>query len=105
MVAWSVRKERRLLSRIVISRDRPKRGALEAFATDFQIWRHKRPALKIMALKTDGPFKVGREWYSQFYRPRLEAGDEGASLDGVYHVPGVDTPADRDHAIDDGLPI
>ena len=78
---------------------------MEAFATDFQIWRHKRPALKIMALKTDGPFKVGRSWYGQFYCGRTEASEATAVLNGVYHVPGVDTPADRDHAIDDGLPI
>ena len=80
-------------------------GALEAFATDFQIWRHKRPALKIMALKTDGPFKVGRSWYGQFYEGRTEAAERVAPLNGIYHVPGVETPADREHAIDDGLPI
>lgn len=80
-------------------------GALEAFATDFQIWRHKRPALKIMALKSDGPFKVGRQWYSQFYQPRDAAKALTDELKGVYHVPDMDTPADRQHAIDDGLPI
>ena len=80
-------------------------GALEAFATDFQIWRHKRPALKIMALKTDGPFKVGRSWYGQFYESRTEAAERVAPLNGIYHVPGVERPADRQHAIDDGLPI
>jgi len=80
-------------------------GALEAFATDFQIWRHKRPALKIMAMKTDGPFKVGRQWYSQFYQSRDAATALTGDLRGVYHVPGMDTPADRQHAIDDGLPI
>ena len=80
-------------------------GALEAFATDFQIWRHKKPALKIMSLKTDGPFKVGRSWYSQFYQPRTGVPEITADLNGLYHVPGVDTPVDRNHAIDDGLPI
>ena len=80
-------------------------GALEAFATDFQIWRHKRPALKIMALKKDGPFKIGRQWYAQFYKPRVDAPAVWDTLNGVYHVPDVDTPADRQHAIDDGLPF
>ena len=78
-------------------------GALEAFATDFQIWRHKKPALKIMALKTDGPFKVGRSWYSQFYQARADA--DATDLNGLYLVPGVDTPVEGNHAIDDGLPI
>ena len=58
-----------------------------------------------MALKTDGPFKVGRNWYGQFYRSREEAGAETEALNGVYHVPGVETPQDHSHAIDDGLPI
>jgi 3-ketosteroid 9alpha-monooxygenase subunit A len=56
-------------------------------------------------LKTDGPFKVGRSWYSQFYRARDEAASAASELNGVYHVPGVETPAERNHAIDDGLPI
>jgi len=80
-------------------------GALEAFATDFQIWRYKRPATKIMALKKDGPFKTGRQWYSQFYQPRSDAQGTAQALNGIYHVPDVDTPADRQHAIDDGLPF
>ena len=58
-----------------------------------------------MALKTDGPVKVGRNWYSQFYRARDEAASVTSELNGVYHVPGVETPDERNHAIDDGLPI
>jgi len=56
-------------------------------------------------MKTDGPFKVGRQWYSQFYQSRDAATALTGDLRGVYHVPGMDTPADRQHAIDDGLPI
>jgi hypothetical protein len=26
-------------------------------------------------------------------------------VNGLYHVPGVQTPAERNHAIDEGLPI
>jgi 3-ketosteroid 9alpha-monooxygenase subunit A len=58
-----------------------------------------------MAMKTDGPFKVGRQWYSQFYQSRDAATALTGDLRGIYHVPGMDTPADRQHAIDDGLPI
>ena len=80
-------------------------GALEAFATDFQIWRHKKPALKIMQLKTDGPFRTGRKWYSQFYLPRAEAAALHGETNGIYHVQGMPTPSDKGHAIDDDLPI
>lgn len=80
-------------------------GALEAFATDFQIWRHKKPALKIMALKSDGPFKTGRQWYSQFYLPRSELAALHSQVNGTYHVPAMPLPADKGHDIDDGLPI
>jgi 3-ketosteroid 9alpha-monooxygenase subunit A len=58
-----------------------------------------------MALKKDGPFKTGRQWYSQFYQSRPDAQSTVSALNGIYHVPDVDTPADRQHAIDDGLPI
>ena len=80
-------------------------GALEAFSKDFEIWQHKSPALKPMAMKTEGPFLKGRKWYSQFYAAREDVSTTQALVNGVYHVPGVQTPQQRDHAIDDGLPI
>lgn len=80
-------------------------GALEAFATDFQIWRHKKPAINIMAVKKDGPFRIGRQWYSQFYSEAASVPALHERLNGVYHVQDMDTPADRNHAIDDGLPF
>lgn len=42
-------------------------GALQAFSADFEIWRNKKSALKIMQVKTDGPFRTVRKWASQFY--------------------------------------
>ncbi|MEY3006481.1 MAG: hypothetical protein RI942_823 [Pseudomonadota bacterium] len=80
-------------------------GALEAFATDFQIWRHKEPALVPMAMKSDGPFRVGRKWYSQFYAKSDDAKALQQELNGFYQIPGVATPAEKNHAIDDGLPF
>jgi 3-ketosteroid 9alpha-monooxygenase subunit A len=80
-------------------------GALEAFSKDFEIWQHKAPALRPMAMKTEGPFLNNRKWYGAFY------GDAGSELtgqtplNGLYHVPGVATPAQREHAIDHGIPI
>ena len=44
-----------------------RRAALFAFGADFDVWKHKRPALRIMQLKKDGPFKHVRKWYAQFY--------------------------------------
>jgi len=80
-------------------------GALEAFSKDFEIWQNKTPALKPMAMKTEGPFLKGRKWYSQFYAARDDIQATQETVNGIYHVPGVQTPAERDHAIDDGLPI
>jgi len=80
-------------------------GALEAFSKDFEIWQHKAPAIKPMAMKSEGPFLNNRKWYGQFYADRSDVETIQAPLNGTYHVPGVETPADRDHAIDDGLPF
>ena len=80
-------------------------GALEAFGADFNVWQNKKPALKIMQLKTDGPFKRNRQWYSQFYA--ANDGVEGirSEVNGIVHTPGMTTPADANHSIDEGLPI
>jgi 3-ketosteroid 9alpha-monooxygenase subunit A len=44
----------------------------EAFAQDFEIWTHKKPASSIMQLPEDGPFHKVRLWTSQFYNPRSQ---------------------------------
>lgn len=80
-------------------------GALEAFSADFEVWKHKRPALKIMQLKTDGPFRTGRKWYSQWYARAEDMATIRAELDGVHHAQGMATPAEADHNIDEGLPF
>ncbi len=80
-------------------------GALEAFSADFNIWQNKRPALKIMQLKTDGPFRVGRQWYAQFFQCPDEAKATRQALNGVLHTQGMDKPSDRGHDIDEGLPF
>src|SRR5690606_937056 len=61
-------------------------GALEAFSTDFEIWKNKRSAVKIMQLKKDGPFKTVRQWVGQFYKPQEEARAVQQELNGVYPV-------------------
>jgi len=80
-------------------------GALEAFGADFDVWKHKRPAIKIMQLKSDGPFRTGRKWYSQFYSQPQEAASIQQELNGFHLTDGMRTPAEANHAIDDDLPF
>jgi 3-ketosteroid 9alpha-monooxygenase subunit A len=80
-------------------------GALEAFGADFNVWANKRPALKIMQMKTDGPFRTGRKWYSQFFAAPDDAAALQKELNGVLHTEGMATPADANHNIDEGLPF
>jgi len=80
-------------------------GALEAFGADFNVWANKRPALKIMQLKTDGPFRTGRKWYSQFFASPEDAVAIQRELNGIVHTEGMATPAESNHNIDQGLPF
>ncbi len=78
-------------------------GALEAFGADFNIWANKRPALTIMQLKTDGPFKRGREWYSQFYARPEDMSAIHSAVNGVVLTRGMDAPSDHARELDQGL--
>ena len=80
-------------------------GALEAFGADFNVWKYKRPALKIMQLKTDGPFRTNRKWYSQFYATPEEARAIQAELNGFHYTLDMTKPSEAGHNIDDGLPF
>lgn len=60
-----------------------------AFAQDFEIWQHKRPAIQILQLPTDGPFAKVRAWYKQFYHPRAQAAQLQAHVNGTYAVRGL----------------
>lgn len=68
-------------------------AVLEAFATDFEIWKNKRPALKVMQLKKDGPFNMVRKWVGQFYKPREEAKLVQQELNGVHAVLDMPQPS------------
>ena len=80
-------------------------GALEAFGADFNVWQYKRPALKIMQLKTDGPFRTGRKWYSQFFAAADDITGVQGEINGLHYTQGMATPAEANHNIDEGLPI
>lgn len=71
---------------------RAQQEALEALSADFCVWKNKRPALKIMQLPTDGPFRRGREWTRQFYTGHEKAAGIQRELDGVYPVTGIPQP-------------
>ncbi len=67
-------------------------GALEAFGADFNIWTHKKPAIKVMQLATDGPFAKGRRWYSQFFDLPEKASEYHEELNGVHGTDGLPPP-------------
>ncbi len=78
-------------------------GALETFAADFSVWENKQPAIKVMQLKTDGPFRTGRKWYAQFYDKRENAGNYHAEVNGLYHVSNLEKPGDAARELEAGL--
>jgi 3-ketosteroid 9alpha-monooxygenase subunit A len=87
---------------IVMARE-AQAGALEAFSADFNIWQNKRPALKIMQLKTDGPFRTGRKWYSQFYVSPDDVQAIQQETNGMHLTEGLQTSEQAGQNIDDGL--
>lgn len=62
-----------------------------AFAQDFEIWMHKRPALTILQIPHDGPYDKLRAWYRQFYNPRGPA----ARAKTTHGVRGMPRAPDR----------
>ena len=60
-----------------------------AVMQDFEVWANKQPAIQAMQIKSDGPFRKGREWYQQFYNPRSEAAVRQKKANGVYTIRGL----------------
>ena len=80
-------------------------GALAAFAADFDVWRHKRPAEKIYQLPNDGPFKTGRTWYQQFFDGRDNAGNYQSKVNGLHHIGNLKEPPKEHFAeLEQGIP-
>ena len=75
-------------------------GALQAFGADFDIWRHKRAAPRIIQLPNDGPFAKGRQWYRQFYDLRANAAGYREAVNGVYHIGNLRRPGDEAAALE-----
>jgi len=78
-------------------------GALFAFSADFDVWAHKRPALRIMQMRNDGPFKTIRQWYGQFYDAPANAGTYSEAVDGRYYVDNLGKPGAEHSELDQGL--
>jgi 3-ketosteroid 9alpha-monooxygenase subunit A len=56
---------------------------------DGEVWANKKAATKIMQMPSDGPFRAGRTWYSQFFNPRHKAQAILEPITGLHYVPGV----------------
>ncbi|MEH6551082.1 MAG: Rieske 2Fe-2S domain-containing protein [Pseudomonadales bacterium] len=78
-------------------------GALAAFAADFDIWRSKKPALRVLQLPKDGPFNKVRKWYGQFYDLRANAANYYSELNGLHHITDFATPDESTKELEDGL--
>lgn len=67
-------------------------GVLEAFATDFEVWKNKSAAVKVMQSKHDGNFRAVRDWAGQFYMPREDAKAVQEKHNGVLPVRAFPQP-------------
>jgi len=56
---------------------------------DGEIWANKKPAINIMLMPGDGPFRQSRTWYSQFYNPRAKAAAIVAQIAGKHSAKGM----------------
>jgi 3-ketosteroid 9alpha-monooxygenase subunit A len=70
-------------------RDAVSRQFGQGLLRDGEIWRAKRPALQIMQLPSDGPFRQSRTWYSQFFHPREKAKEISQRIEGVCTATGM----------------
>lgn len=61
----------------------------EGLMRDAEVWRMKKPALHVMQLPSDGPFRQSRVWYSQFYNPRSKAAEIVNRVSGKHYARGM----------------
>jgi 3-ketosteroid 9alpha-monooxygenase subunit A len=65
--------------------DQFSKGLLE----DAEVWAVKKPAINIMQMPGDGPFRQTRMWYSQFYNPRAKAAEIVGRVAGTHYAKGM----------------
>lgn len=71
---------------------------VDGLRRDGEVWRHKKPALQILQLPTDGPFGHGRRWYSQFFNPREKAAAILKSSTGRHTIRGIQPWSESEYA-------
>jgi 3-ketosteroid 9alpha-monooxygenase subunit A len=57
--------------------------SLYQFNQDLEIFKRKRPTLRVVQIPGDGPFRRYRQWYRQFYVPRADVASIQDAADGV----------------------
>lgn len=72
---------------------------VDGLRRDGEVWEHKKPALQILQLPTDGPFGRGRQWYSQFFNPRGKSHSILKSVTGKHYVRGIPPWTDSEYDI------
>ncbi len=70
-------------------------GALTAFAADFDVWKNKTPATRVMRLKRDGRFDYVRKWVGQWYMSAEDARAVREEINGIHPIPGLPQPGDE----------
>ncbi|MBQ77318.1 MAG: (2Fe-2S)-binding protein [Cellvibrionales bacterium] len=80
-------------------------GALHAFSADFDVWKHKRPAIRIMQLKADGPFNLNRKWYKQFYDALDNSTIYTDESNGIHQIPNFPAPSKDVQYLEEGLKL
>lgn len=78
-------------------------GSLQAFSSDFDIWKHKKPALRAMQMASDGPFLKGRKWLKQFYTERDNVEQLQKSLNGTVVLDYLPAPDSKARELEQGL--
>ncbi|MGI9287742.1 MAG: hypothetical protein ACR2P1_20325, partial [Pseudomonadales bacterium] len=78
-------------------------GALVAFSTDFEVWKHKLPAIKVMQTKSDGQFNTQRKWVGQFYMSERDAQAVKDEINGIVSINDFPQPTteSRDAGFED----
>lgn len=71
---------------------------VEGLRRDGEVWKHKKPAVRIMQLPSDGPFLQARAWYSQFFNPRAKAADILKPVTGIHIVKNIEPWSDSEFA-------
>lgn len=71
---------------------------VDGLRRDGEVWLHKKPALRILKLPTDGPFGQARKWYSQFFNPRAMAPGILQGVSGKHVVRNIPPWSDSPYA-------